>query len=78
MIQNDRIILYTNGEETLLPKLSNWSYKEVDNFCSYLKINCGISGSGFVTSQSVKEGTNIEDSASLEIELENKKLDKNN
>ena len=78
LISNDRVILYTNGNEILLPSLLDFSYKEVNYFCSSLKINCGISGNGFVSKQSVEEGTNINDIASLELMLENKNLNKNN
>ncbi len=74
LVAYDRVLLFTNGEEVKLPNIINWSYKEVNYFCSRLKINCGLSGNGFVTKQSVEEGTLISDIASLEVTLENKKL----
>ena len=77
LISHDRVIIYTNGEELLLPSLKNWSYKEVNYFCNKLKINCGYTGSGFVVEQSVEKDKNIRDIASLELKLENKKIDKN-
>ncbi len=76
LVTYDRIMLFTNGDEVLLPDLTDWSYKEVNYLCNKLKINCGISGNGYVKKQSVSENTIVSDIASLEIELENKKLNK--
>ena len=76
LVSNDRVLLFTNGEEVILPSMKNWSYKEADYLCKKLKINCGLTGNGFVVSQSVQD-VNINDIASLEIKLENKKLKKN-
>ena len=76
LVTNDRVLLFTNSNEAVLPSLIGWSYKEVDYLCKKLKINCGISGNGFVTSQSV-EDIDVSEIASLEIKLENKKLSKN-
>ena len=76
LVAGDRVILFTNSDNLLMPDLKGWSYKEVNYFCSKLKINCGITGNGYVTEQSVSKDENIKDIGSLEITLENKKLKK--
>ncbi len=76
VISYDRVILFTNGENITMPSIIGWSNKEVVNLCNKLNLVYEIKGSGYVVSQSIKEGTNISNIPAIEIELENKYIDK--
>lgn len=70
---NDRIVLITNGNEFKLPNMTNWSKREAKYLLDYLKIKYNITGDGYVTEQSIPEGTVITSELELEIKL-NKKI----
>ena len=70
---NDRIILITNGNEFKMPNMTNWSKRETKYLLDYLKIKYNITGEGYVTEQSIPEGTVINNELELEIKL-NKKI----
>ena len=70
---NDRIILITNGNEFKMPNMTNWSKRESKYLLDYLKIKYNITGEGYVTEQSIPEGTVINNELELEIKL-NKKI----
>lgn len=71
LVENDRVILVTNSENIKMPSIINWSNKEVNYFCNNINIPCNIIGEGFVSSQSIKEGTILKDDT-LTIELKSK------
>lgn len=70
---NERIILITNGNEFKMPNMTNWSKREVKYLLDYLKVKYTITGEGYVTEQSIPEGTVITNELELEIKL-NKKV----
>ena len=51
---NEKIYLVSNGEEITIPDMTYWSRREVDIFAKLSKINCKISGNGFVYFQSIE------------------------
>ena len=73
VVSNDRIILITNGNEFKMPNMTNWSKRETKYLLDYLKIKYNITGEGYVTEQSIPEGTVINNELELEIKL-NKKI----
>ena len=75
VLSNDRVILITNDKNIKLPSLIKWSKKECINLFNLLNIKYKINGDGFVTEQSIKAGTNINDITEIEIKLENKQVE---
>lgn len=69
---NERIMLITNGNEFKLPNMTNWSKREVKYLLDYLNINYKLSGEGYVTEQSLPEGTIITNELEIEIKLKKK------
>ena len=72
VISNDRIILITNGSEITLPNMTNWSKREAKYLLDYLKIRYKMTGEGYVTEQSIPEGTIIKEDVEIEIKLNQK------
>ena len=63
----DKIILLTNGNEIKMPNLIGYSSKEVNALISLINLKTESVGSGFVTSQSIKEGEVITNESILEL-----------
>ena len=72
-IANSRIILITNGTEFKIPNMKNWSKREAKYLLDYLNIKYNFIGEGYVTEQSIPEGTIINNELEIEIKL-NKKI----
>jgi penicillin-binding protein 2B len=72
LLEGDRIILKTNSLNITMPNIINWSRKDVEHLCILTGITCNYDGFGYVTSQSIKTGTVIEENAILEVKLEYK------
>lgn len=62
---NDRVLLFTNNINELVPSFYGVSYKEAMVMCNYLNYNCNFEGSGFVTYQSIDAGLEYEDSIDI-------------
>lgn len=69
-IANSRIILITNGTEIKIPNMKNWSKREAKYLLDYLNIKYNFIGEGYVTEQSIPEGTIINNELEIEIKLE--------
>lgn len=82
VLTNDKLFLVTNGNNYIMPNIIGWSRKDVNTFCKFLDISCTFNGYGYVTKQSIKEKTLVEDNMTLEITFQDKnsllKLEKNN
>ena len=72
LISNDLIFLTTNDKVITMPNITGWSLQEVNNLSSILNIKLESTGLGFVTSQSIKEGTIINPIDKLIIDLKPK------
>ena len=70
LVNNYKVFLATNGDNTTMPNLTSWSRNDVDRFCNLVNIECKFNGSGYVVSQSISEGTAV--SGVLEVNLENR------
>lgn len=68
----DKIFLITNSNNITLPNLKGYSKNDLEVLCNLLNITCITKGNGYVTLQSIPEGTKIEKGMSLEVVLENK------
>lgn len=67
----EKVFLVTNDDTTIaIPNITGWSLKEVKAFANLLKIPLTVTGNGYVTSQSIPEGTILNQDSMLTITLE--------
>lgn len=66
----ERILLLSNGSEITMPNIIGWSRREVLQLQSLLQINIEFTGNGFVTSQSIPQGTLVMPTDNMNVELE--------
>ncbi len=67
----EKVFLVTNDDTTIaMPNITGWSLKEVKAFANLLKIPLTVTGNGYVTSQSIPEGTILNQDSMLTITLE--------
>lgn len=55
----ERVILLTNGENFVMPNITNWARQDVEILAKMLNISIEVQGSGYVVGQSIPEGTPI-------------------
>ncbi|RAN78374.1 penicillin-binding protein [Bacillus sp. SRB_331] len=68
MSEGDRILLV--GSNVKMPNLKGWSMRDVMYFSKLLKLDLKTSGIGYVTSQSIEKGQDLQEGDTLELELE--------
>ncbi|MFD3448039.1 penicillin-binding transpeptidase domain-containing protein [Microbacteriaceae bacterium 4G12] len=68
VIQGDRILLA--GANNSMPSVIGWSLRDVMNLANILELKLNTSGQGYVTEQSIPEGTPIKKGAQLDLKLE--------
>ncbi|OLR22203.1 penicillin-binding protein [Bacillus cereus] len=68
MSEGDRIFLLGNNAQ--MPNIKGWSMRDVMYFSKLLKLDLKTSGTGYVTSQSIEKGQNLQEGDTLELELE--------
>lgn len=67
----EKVFLVTNDDATIaMPNITGWSLKEVKAFANLLKIPLTVTGNGYVTSQSIPEGTILNQDSMLTVTLE--------
>lgn len=67
----EKVFLVTNDDTTIaMPNITSWSLKEVKAFANLLKIPLTVTGNGYVTSQSIPEGTILNQDSMLTVTLE--------
>ena len=71
VISGDKVFLLTNSNNYTMPNIINWSRYDIIKLCEFIGIEYSFEGYGYVTSQSIKSGTLIEESSKLEVLLEN-------
>ena len=69
VVINDKVFFVTNSIEYKMHNISNWSRNEISKYCFLTNIECSFKGSGYAVSQSIKEGTLLNNESKLEIEL---------
>ena len=68
----DKIFLLTNGNEVKMPNLVGYSLKDFLSFIKLINIPYKKDGNGYITNQSIQEGTLINKDSNLEVTLESK------
>ena len=71
VIAKDKVFLLTNGSNYTMPDISNWSRYDVIKLCEFIGIEYSFDGYGYVSSQSIKVGTKIDENSKLEVLLGN-------
>lgn len=72
VVENDVVILKTNGKEIKIPSFIGLSLKETKKICSMLGITCDIEGNGYVINQDIKENTVIDKEMIVKLVLKEK------
>lgn len=72
VVENDVVILKTNGKEIKMPSFIGLSLKETKKLCSMLGITCDIEGNGYVINQDIKENTVIDKEMIVKLVLKEK------
>ena len=68
LLPNSKVLLLTDGDITM-PNMKGWTKDDVLAFHELTGINVTTKGSGYVTKQSVNNGTTLKDNSKVEIEL---------
>lgn len=69
LYRNSVVVLLTNNYNKIMPNLIGLSYKDAYNILKLMGVNYKIEGTGYVTSQSIEENTNINDNDEVLIIL---------
>ena len=72
VVENDVVILKTNGKEIKMPSFIGLSLKETKKLCSMLGITCDIEGNGYVINQDIKENAIIDKEMIVKLVLKEK------
>lgn len=68
LLPNSKVLLLTDGDITM-PNMKGWTKDDVLAFQELTGINVTTKGSGYVTKQSVNNGTTLKNNSKVEIEL---------
>ena len=68
----EKVFVRTNGEEIVIPNFQGWSKKDVNEYCKLVGIKAHFDGVGYVASQSVVEGTVLQENMEINLVLEKK------
>ncbi|MCH4442835.1 MULTISPECIES: penicillin-binding protein [Staphylococcus] len=68
LLPNSKVLLLTDGDITM-PNMKGWTKDDVLAFQELTGINVTTKGSGYVSKQSVNNGTTLKDNSKVEIEL---------
>ncbi|MEY8347454.1 penicillin-binding transpeptidase domain-containing protein [Bacillus cereus] len=66
-LKGDRVFLV--GDKPLMPNIQGWALRDVMNLAKTLNLNLKPSGTGYVTEQSVAEGTPLQPGTELAVTL---------
>ena len=72
VITNDKVFLVTNGDHRKLENVVGWSRNDFVKYMDLLDLKYTISGYGYITTQNIKEGSNITKDMVVEVKLSNK------
>lgn len=68
-ISSQKVFLLTDGANITMPNMSGWTRKDVKLFAQLSGINININGTGAVATQSIAEGTIINEDSKISVEL---------
>ncbi|MGG0237530.1 penicillin-binding protein [Bacillus rhizoplanae] len=66
-LPGDRVFLV--GDQPKMPNINGWALRDVMNLAEVLNLDLKLSGTGYVTEQSVAEGTPLKERTPLEVKL---------
>ena len=69
LYKNSIVCLLTNNYDKAMPNLIGLSYKDAINILKLMKVEYMIEGTGYVTTQSISEGTKVTEGNSVKITL---------
>lgn len=69
LYKNSIVCLLTNNYDKTMPNLIGLSYKDAINILKLMKVEYTLEGTGYVTSQNIKEGTKIAEGNQLKLIL---------
>ncbi|MEZ2718473.1 penicillin-binding protein [Niallia circulans] len=67
-LKGEKVILKTDGKETV-PNMKGWSLRDVLKIADLNKLKLESSGSGYVSSQSIKAGSKVKENDKLSVKL---------
>jgi len=70
IITGQRVMVLTNSDLILMPNMKGWSRKEVIGFWNMTGIAVSIEGYGYVKTQNFAEGTQIDKTMTIEVQLQ--------
>lgn len=70
IISGQRVMVLTNSEKVLMPNMKGWSRKEVIGFWNLTGIAVSLDGYGYVKTQNFAEGTEIDKTMTIEVQLQ--------
>ena len=65
----DRVFLLTNSANIKMPNIIGYSSKDFYSFINFVKVPYTVDGVGYVTSQSIKENTVLDDKSKLDVKM---------
>lgn len=65
----EKVFLVTNSKNITIPNMIGWSRREAEKYFNLININYTIEGTGYVTSQSIPEGTILTPEITMNITL---------
>ncbi|HWO95088.1 MAG TPA: penicillin-binding protein [Bacillus sp. (in: firmicutes)] len=68
VMKGERVFLKTNGK-TVIPNLTNWSYRDVLRLSEFLSLEPSALGTGYVVKQNISPGSTIKKGDYLIVEL---------
>lgn len=72
VMKGERVFLKTNGE-SIIPDLTNWSYRDVLRLSEFLSLEPSALGTGYVVKQNISPGSTIKKGDYLVVELKSPK-----
>jgi len=70
LLEDETVILITNGDEKTIPDMSGWSRRDVLKMVHLLDLELDYSGSGYVVQQEPIAGTAIAEGDAVSVTLE--------
>lgn len=68
----DKVFLLTNSSKVKMPNIIGYSVKDFYSFINLVNIPFKMEGAGYITSQSIKEGTELNSNLELDVKFSSK------
>lgn len=72
VLENDKIILFTNDKEYKMPNIKGWSRSDVANLCTLLDLKLETEGFGYAKESSIEEDSTIHSGDTIKVIFESK------